>query len=59
MRINIRYLKKDDVFEIQAVDKKLRSHFLLSRAETNKLRTVLEKALLDSRKGKKDKKEGS
>lgn len=56
MRINIRYLKKDDIFEIQAVDKKLRAHFLLSRAEINKLRTVLEKALFDSRKGKKGKK---
>ena len=51
MRINIRYIKKNDVFEIQAVEKKVRAHFLLSRAELNNLRTVLEKALLES-KGK-------
>ena len=50
MRINIRYLDKDDIFEVQAVDKKVRSHFLLTRAELNNLRSVLEKALLESRK---------
>ena len=53
MKINIRYLKQNDLFEFQAVEKKLRAHFLLSRAELNNLRTVLEKALLESRKGKK------
>ncbi|GEM_PF-1663997 len=53
MRINIRYVKENDIFEIQAIDKKVRAHFILSRAELNNLRTVLEKALLDSRgKGK-------
>ena len=59
MRINIRYIKKNDIFEIQAVEKKVRAHFLLSRAELNNLRTVLEKALLESKsKGKnKDKDE--
>ncbi len=56
MRINVRYLKDKDLFEIQAVDKKLRSHFLLSRSELNDLRTVLEKALLSSKQ--KDPKEG-
>jgi hypothetical protein len=55
MNINIRYIKESDTFEIQTVEKKLRSHFLLSRAELNKLRTMLEKALLES-KGPKDKK---
>ena len=54
MRINIRYIKKNDIFEIQAVEKKVRAHFILSRAELNNLRTVLEKALLESKiKGKK------
>jgi hypothetical protein len=54
MRINIRYVKKSDIFEIQAVEKKVRAHFILSRAELNNLRTVLEKALLESKiKGKK------
>ncbi|MDD4956628.1 MAG: hypothetical protein PHH49_03680 [Candidatus Omnitrophica bacterium] len=50
MRINIRYIRENDIFEIQAVEKKVRSHFLLSRAELNNLRTILEKALLESRK---------
>jgi len=52
MRINIRYVKENDIFEIQAVEKKLRAHFLLSRAELNKLRTMLEKALLESKEAK-------
>ena len=53
MRINIRYIKEDDIFEIQTVEKKVRAHFLLSRAELNNLRTMLEKALLESkRRGK-------
>jgi hypothetical protein len=49
MRINIKYLGKNDIFEVQVVDKKVRSHFLLTRAELNDLRTVLEKALLESK----------
>lgn len=53
MKINIRYVKQNDIFELQAVEKKLRAHFLLSRAELNNLRTVLEKALLESRKKRK------
>jgi len=53
MRINIRYIKENDLFEIQTIDKKVRAHFLLSRAELNNLRTILEKALLESKsKGK-------
>ncbi|MGB2600540.1 MAG: hypothetical protein WBD00_02385 [Candidatus Omnitrophota bacterium] len=58
MRINIRYIKENDIFEVQAIEKKVRAHFLLSRAELNKLRTILEKALLDSRKkGKRKEKD--
>ena len=49
MKINIRYLKEKDIFEIQIVEKKLRSHFILSRPELNNLRTMLEKALLQSK----------
>jgi hypothetical protein len=49
MRINIRYVKENDIFEIQAINKKVRAHFILSRAELNSLRSVLEKALLGSR----------
>jgi hypothetical protein len=55
MRINIRYLKEKDVFEIQLVEKKLRAHFLLKRPELNNLRTMLEKALLQSKSGEKGK----
>ena len=55
MRINIRYIKENDLFEVQAVDKKVRAHFLLSRAELNNLRSVLEKALLESKAGGKGK----
>ncbi len=55
MRINIRYLKEKDVFEIQLIEKKLRSHFLLKRPELNNLRTMLEKALLQSKSGEKGK----
>lgn len=50
MRINVRYVRDKDLFEIQAVDKKLRSHFLLSRKELNDLRAVLEQALLESKR---------
>jgi hypothetical protein len=53
MKINIRYVKQNDVFELQAVEKKLRAHFLLTRPELNNLRTVLEKALLESKAGKR------
>ncbi|MDD3089583.1 MAG: hypothetical protein PHT95_06545 [Candidatus Omnitrophica bacterium] len=56
MRINIKHIKENDVFEIQSVEKKLRAHFLLTRAELNSLRTMLEKALLESRKRKEDSK---
>ena len=56
MKINIRYVKDKDIFEFQVVEKKLRSHFLLSRNEVNNLRTLLERVLLESRKkGKTDK----
>ena len=55
MRINIRYLKEKDVFEVQLIEKKLRSHFLLKRPELNNLRTMMEKALLQSKSPEKGK----
>ena len=58
MRINIRYLKEKDTFEIQLVEKKLRSLFVLNRPELNNLRTMLEKALLQSKSKDKDKGKG-
>ena len=54
MKINIRYMKKNDLFEFQAIEKKLRAHFLLTRAELNGLRSILEKALLESKVKQKD-----
>ena len=54
MRINIRYLKEKDLFELQLIEPKLRSHFILNRNELNKLRSILEKALIES-KSVKDK----
>ena len=53
MKINIRYIKENDLFELQVVERKLRSHFLLKRTELNNLRTILEKALLNSKAGRK------
>lgn len=53
MKINVRYKKDADTFEIQIVEKKLRAHYLLSRSELNHFRSILEKALVESReKGK-------
>ena len=46
------YVKEKDIFEFQVVERKLRSHFLLSRGELNNLRTLLERALLESKKKK-------
>jgi hypothetical protein len=57
VKININYINKNDIFELQVIDKKLRSHFLLSRAELNSLRTVLERALLSSKQTKDKKNE--
>ncbi|MBF0494368.1 MAG: hypothetical protein HQL28_04480 [Candidatus Omnitrophica bacterium] len=54
MKINITYIAQNDIFEFQAVEQKLRAHFLLTRSELNSLRAVLEKALLDSKKRDKD-----
>lgn len=49
MRINVRFLKEKDLFELQLVEAKLRTHFILSRSELNKLRSILEKALIESK----------
>jgi len=42
-------MKEKDVFELQLVESKLRSHFILNRNELNKLRAVLERALIESK----------
>ena len=49
MRINVRFLKEKDLFELQLIEAKLRTHFILNRSELNKLRSILEKALIESK----------
>lgn len=50
MKINIKYIKEKDLFELQIIEPQLRAHFLLNRGLLNRLRLLLEKALIDSRK---------
>ncbi len=50
MKINVKYLKEKDLFELQIVEPQLRAHFLLNRALLNKLRLTLEKVLIESGK---------
>jgi hypothetical protein len=49
MKINVRYIKARDLFEVQIIESKLRSHFLLNRDELNQIRTILERALIESK----------
>jgi len=50
MKINVKHIKEKDLFELQIVEPQLRAHFLLSRNLLNKLRVILEKALIESNK---------
>jgi len=50
MKINVKHIKEKDLFELQIVEPQLRAHFLLSRTLLNKLRVILEKALIESKK---------
>ena len=52
MKLNIRYIKEKDLFEMQVVEPHLRAHFLLTRELLNKLRGTIERALLESKKKK-------
>ena len=52
MKINLKYVKAKDLFELQLVEPQLRAHFLMSRNLVNKLRLTLEKALIESKKQK-------
>jgi len=53
MKINFRYIKEKDLFEMQVVDTQLRAHFLLRREVLNRLRVMIERVLLESGKKKK------
>lgn len=52
MKINFKYIKDKDLFEMQVVEPQLRAHFLLTREILNKLRVTLERVLLESKKDK-------
>ena len=54
MNINLKHIKEKDLFELQIIEARLRAHFLLSRKALNDLRGIIERALLESRKKKKD-----
>lgn len=48
MRINIKYIKGKDLFELQIVESRLRSHFLLNRKILNDLRVLIERAIVET-----------
>lgn len=52
MNINLKHLKDKDLFELQIVEPRLRSHFLLTRKALNDLRGIIERALLESKRKK-------
>ncbi len=54
MKINFKFIKEKDLFELQVIEPQLRSHFLLKRDELNKLRVAIERVLVDSGKKKQD-----
>ncbi len=54
MNINISYIKDKDLFELQIVEPRLRSHFLMNRKVLNDLRGIIERVLVET--GSKDKK---
>lgn len=53
MKINIKYIKDKDIFELQIIEPRLRSHFLLNRKMLNELRILIEKALVETVKSRK------
>ena len=52
MDINIKYLKDKDLFELQIIEPRLRSHFLLTRKVLNDLRALIERVLVETAKKK-------
>jgi len=54
MNINVKYIKEKDLFEMQIIESRLRAHFLLNRKALNDFRGIIERALFESRKKKKD-----
>jgi hypothetical protein len=54
MKINITYLKNRDLFEMQIIEPRLRSHFLVNRKVLNDLRALLERVLVETASQKKN-----
>ena len=52
MNITLKHIREKDLFELQIIEPRLRTHFLLSRKALNDLRGVIERALLESKKKK-------
>ena len=52
MKINIKFIKEKDLFELQIIDPHLRSHFLLTRRVLNDLRVLIERVMVDTAKSK-------
>ncbi|MFH1594563.1 MAG: hypothetical protein ABID09_07710 [Candidatus Omnitrophota bacterium] len=48
MKINIRHIKDKDQFELQIIEPRLRSHFLINRKVLNDLRVLIERVLVDT-----------
>ena len=53
MKINIRHIKDRDLFELQLVEPRLRSHCLLNRKVLNDLRILIERVLVETASHKK------
>lgn len=54
MDINIKHLKDKDLFEVQIIEPRLRSHLLLTRKVLNDLRALIERVLVETAKKKRE-----
>ncbi len=52
MNITLKHIKDKDLFEVQIIEPRLRSHLLLTRKALNDLRGIIERGLLESKKKK-------
>jgi len=53
MKINIRHIRDKDLFELQIIEPRLRTHFLINRKVLNDIRTLIERVLVETAKKKK------
>jgi len=54
MKINIRHIKDKDLFELQIIEPRLRTHFLLSRKVLNDVRALMERVLVETASKRKN-----